>query len=74
MKTIVLSILLSLATGNTANQNITVYISTGCSAYAYHAKRSCRTLKRCNQEGHVQSVSMEKANSMGRKPCKVCIK
>lgn len=74
MKTIALTILLSLFSGITANQGTTVYISTGSAAYAYHARRTCRTLKRCNEEGHVKAVSLEKARKMGRTPCKVCIR
>ena len=74
MKTIVLAVLLSLFTGNTANKETTVYISTGSSAYAYHARKSCRTLKRCNEEGHVRAITLEKAQNMGRTPCGVCYK
>ncbi len=74
MKTIVLTILLSLSSVHAVEQGTTVYISTGTSAYAYHAKKSCSRLKKCNEEGHVKAVSLEEAKSMGRKPCKVCYK
>ena len=74
MKTIALSIMLSLFAGNKANQETIVYISTGNAAYAYHSRQTCRTLRRCNEEGHVKTVTLEKAKSMGRKPCKVCVK
>ena len=47
-------------------------MSKGSSAYAYHMKKSCRTLKRCNEEGHVMAITLAKAKEMGRKPCKVC--
>ena len=72
MKTLFLAILLSFCTGNAGEQKTTVYISTGSSAYAYHSRKSCRALKRCVEEGHVKSVSLEKAKSMGRRACKIC--
>lgn len=50
------------------NNETTVYISTGKTAYAYHARSTCRTLSR----SEVISISLAKAKSMGRKPCKVC--
>ena len=69
MKAIALTILLFLFTGSSQPQSITVYISTGNGAYAYHATKTCRTLGRCNDEGHVKAVSLEMAQSMGRRPC-----
>lgn len=74
MKTLLLSALLFLFARNATVQDTTVYISTGSSAYAYHARLSCQSLKRCKEEGHVKAVSLEKAISMGRKPCKFCYK
>ena len=75
MKAFALTIFLSVFFGrHTANQVTTVYISTGYSAYSYHARQSCRTLKRCNEEGHVKAVTLEEARSMGRRPCKICYK
>jgi hypothetical protein len=72
MKTILLAALLYLTQNVTGSDNNTVYISKGSSAYAYHMKKSCRTLKRCNEEGHVMEVTLVKAKEMGRRPCKVC--
>lgn len=69
MKTIALTISLFLSSVNSQQQSITVYISTGNGAYAYHATKTCRTLGRCNDEGHVKAVSLEMAQSMGRRPC-----
>ena len=66
MKTIALTISLFLFTWSAQQQSITVYISTGNGAYAYYATKTCRTLGRCNDEGHVKAVSLEKAQSMGR--------
>jgi hypothetical protein len=71
MKTLLLAAFLCLSS-TTSTDSVTVYISTGNSAYAYHVKKTCRTLKRCNEEGHVKAVSLEKAKEMGRRPCKVC--
>ena len=72
MKTVLLAALLYLTPNVSSNHNNTVYISKGSSAYAYHMKRSWRTLKRCNEEGHVMAITLAKAKEMGRKPCKVC--
>ena len=72
MKTLLLATFLCLLAGNSTEQGTTVYISTGSSAYAYHARKSCRALKRCNEEGHVKAVSLEKAISIGRRACKNC--
>ena len=72
MRTLLLAALLYLSPNVSSNSNDYVYISKGSSAYAYHMKKSCRTLKRCNEEGHVMAVTLAKAIEMGRKPCKVC--
>ena len=72
MKAFLLAAVLSLFTQNISDDNPTVYISTGKAAYAYHARQSCKTLKRCVEEGHVRAVTMEEAKGMGRRPCKVC--
>lgn len=74
MRTILLVALLYLTPNVSNTDNNTVYISKGSSAYAYHIKKSCRTLKRCNEEGHVVAVTLSKAKEMGRIPCKVCCK
>jgi hypothetical protein len=74
MRTILLVALLYLTPNVSNTDNNTVYISKGSSAYAYHIKKSCRTLKRCNEEGHVVAVTLAKAKEMGRIPCKVCCK
>ena len=74
MKTILLSALLYLIPQISISNSEIVYISKGNSAYAYHMKKSCRTLKRCNEEGHVMAVTLAKAKEMGRRPCKVCYK
>lgn len=50
--------------------NTSVYICTGKSAYSYHNNRECRGLNKCNAE--IKSVSLEYAKSIGRSPCKIC--
>lgn len=72
MRTLLLAALLYLAPNVSSSDNNTVHISS--SAYAYHMKKSCRTLKRCNEEGHVMAVTLAKAKEMGYRPCKVCYK
>jgi len=74
MRTILLAALLYLTPNVSSNTSENVYISKGNSAYAYHKKKSCRALKRCNEEGHVISVTLTKAKEMGRRPCKICYK
>ena len=74
MRTLLLAALLYLSPNVSSNSNDYVYISKGSSAYAYHMKKSCRTLKRCNEEGHVITVTLSKAKEMGRRPCKICYK
>ena len=66
MKTFILLTVLSLLAGNSLEKQSTLHISTGKSAYAYHAKQSCKTHKRCNEEGHVKTITLEEAESMGR--------
>lgn len=74
MKTLFLTALLYLIPIVSSSNSQNVYISKGNSAYAYHKKKSCRALKRCNEEGHVISVTLTKAIEMGRRPCKICYK
>lgn len=72
MKILLITCLLSIFTGVSTNPNTKVYISTGNKAVAFHYKKTCRTIKRCNSEGHVREVSLQEAKDMGRRPCKVC--
>ena len=51
-----------------------VYIRTGPKAYAFHVRENCPRLKRCRMEGHYKIITLEKAKSMGRKPCGTCAK
>ena len=74
MRTLFLAALFYLTPNVSSNNSENVYISKGNSAYAYHMKKSCRALKRCNEEGHVIMVTLTKAKEMGRRPCKICYK
>lgn len=49
-----------------------VYICTGPQSKRYHKTSTCRGLGSCSKE--IKRVSLEKARSMGRTPCKWCHK
>lgn len=51
------------------NEN-TVYICTGPNSKRYHSHSDCRGLGKCS--GEIREVSVSKAKSMGRTPCKWC--
>ena len=71
MKSLLIALFLC-SSASITNNSTTVYISTGNKAVAYHAKMTCRTLKRCLDEGHVKAITLDEALQMGRRPCKVC--
>ena len=48
----------------------TVYICTGPNSKRYHSHSDCRGLGKCS--GEIKEVSISKAESMGRTPCKWC--
>ena len=48
----------------------TVYICVSGSSKRYHCDRDCRGLNNC--EHTIRKVTVSKAKSMGRTPCKVC--
>jgi hypothetical protein len=74
MKGLLLAVLLGMLPCAMSSEGTTVYISTGKSAEVYHRVITCRTLKRCREEGHVKSVPLEQAVRLRRRPCKVCYK
>ena len=74
MKGLLLAVLLAMLPCAMSSEGTTVYISTGKSAVAYHRVITCRTLKRCREEGHVKSMPLERAVRMRRWPCRVCCK
>lgn len=47
-----------------------VYICTGPQSRVYHKHKNCTGLSRCS--GTVESVSIDKAKSLGRRECKWC--
>lgn len=55
--------------GEGTNEN-TVYICTGPNSKRYHSHSDCRGLGKCS--GEIREVSVSKAKSMGRTPCKWC--
>ncbi len=59
----------SFFTANLQGEN-TVYICTGPNSERYHSHSDCRGLGKCS--GEIREVSVSKAKSMGRTPCKWC--
>lgn len=47
-----------------------VYICTGPQAKVYHRTSKCKGLNKCS--GNVKQVTIEKAQSMKRRACKLC--
>lgn len=47
-----------------------VYICTGKSSKRYHATPKCKGLDNCR--GEIVKVTVQKAKSMGRTPCRLC--
>ena len=58
--------------GEAIQQKETVYICTGSSATTYHAIKTCRGLSAC--KGSIKELTKEQAESMKRRPCKICYK
>lgn len=73
-KLLLLAAMLCFSSHALNSQSTAVYISTGKSAYAYHRTKSCPSLRKCVQEGHVRTVTLEEAVRMKRKPCGKCYK
>jgi len=68
--TLTLFAFLLLSSFTLENSSSKVYICTGPHAKVYHASASCRGLNRCS--GTVKTISLAKAQEMGRRACKVC--
>lgn len=47
-----------------------VYICTGPQSRVYHKHKDCNGLSRCS--GTIESISIDKAKSIGRRECKWC--
>lgn len=61
---------LSLCASCNARSDNSVYICTGCGAYCYHSKRTCRGLNNC--QATIREVPLNVAKSKHRKPCDIC--
>ena len=71
MRTLFPSLLLSLALAiSSLGAEQKVYICTGPKSECYHKTKTCRGLNRCS--GQVKQVSLQEAEKMGRRKCKVC--
>ena len=53
-----------------SKNNTNVFICTGNSATCYHLDENCRGLSNCSKE--IIEVTIEKAESKGRTPCRIC--
>lgn len=49
-----------------------VYICGSGGSYAFHARKSCGALNRC--ESYIAKIPVEEARDMGRTPCQRCSK
>ena len=47
-----------------------VYVVMSNTAHAYHSNRNCKGLK--NATHPIKQVTLEEAQRMGRRPCKLC--
>lgn len=47
-----------------------VYICTGGKSQCYHYTPKCSGLSRCS--GEIKEITLEKAQEIGRRPCKMC--
>ena len=64
---ILVTIALLSSCGSTGDE---VWICTGRSSKCYHATQSCMGLSNCG--GNIKEVSLEEAEDMGRRPCRIC--
>ena len=53
-------------------QSSMVYICTGPESKRYHSNSNCRGLNKCSAS--IEKVTVAKAKSMKRTPCKICYK
>ena len=49
-----------------------VYICTGPSSKVYHTSPKCNGLRNCSKD--IKKVTLEQAQQMGRRACKICVK
>lgn len=48
------------------------YICTGPQSEVYHRTEDCAGLSKCS--GVIKSITISKAEKIGRRPCKICLK
>lgn len=68
MKKIILLFALGIAL--TSCSSDAVYICTGRSSRCYHIDEDCRGLRNCG--GQIKEVTLEEAEGLHRRPCKIC--
>lgn len=68
--TLTLFALLLLCSFKLGDSSQSVYICSDSSAKVYHSSYTCRGMESC--KGDVMGVSLEKAEKMGKKKCKIC--
>lgn len=79
MKKFIVLLLASLALSGSApatdvqeaDKTTYVYICTGKSSVAYHSHPKCKGLRNCRAS--VVKITLEEAEEMGRRPCKICV-
>jgi len=67
---ILIALSFSIISFSLAKEKKCVVVCTGNYAYAYHSSNSCRGLNRC--KGAIETISLDEAIKMGRKPCGIC--
>ena len=75
MKNLIILLMLLLfgtlqTTDNQASK--TVYICTGGKSVCYHSTPNCKGLRNCSRE--IKEITLEDAQKMNRRPCKMCCK
>lgn len=70
MKTLSSFILMVMVVAASYAQSKTVYVCMGPNSKSYHATSECRGLKRCSTD--IKSVSLETAQKMQRRACRLC--
>lgn len=61
--------IMSLTIVGCASDNI--YICTGPQSEVYHRAEDCAGLSKCS--GVIKSITISKAEKIGRRPCKICL-
>lgn len=70
MKTLLITLAFLAFSAFSAQQN--VYICTGSSSVAYHKTSDCSGLRNC--KGTVKKITLQEAQKLNRRACKICYK